>query len=172
MQQVVRTCRARGSHQCVTQKSFRTPTLFMTKHRAQRLTHQIEPSALVAENVSPAACARRFSLTIAAKRDRPGPRDRNHSGFAGRRACQRDKRIVRHHVALRLDQFANVRVFIGRAAAESQAGRFKLRAFKTRFAKASAHRAEKSLATLRCPYVIAWTAAPDTDDPSRFIADK
>ena len=138
----------------------------------QRLADQIEPSALIAEYISPAAGPRSFPLAIPSERNGSGSRDGHYSRLARCRAYQSHERIVRHDVVLRLDQLTNVSFFIRGAAAESQARRFELCAFETRFAEAAANRAKKSLPTFRFSDVIAWTSAADSDHASRFIADQ
>ena len=93
------------------------------KDGANALAHDIEAAAFIAEDIAPAASARRLPLRVFSECN--GPRARNHDNTRITGSCARksDAGIVCHYDPLCIKQFAQQRGLIIRPAAHTQTGR-------------------------------------------------
>ena len=114
------------------------PSFLVPQDRAQGLPHQVERAAFVAEHVSPAAGPGGHARGVPSEDHRPGAGDHDDPRFAAGRARQRDVRVVRNQIALRLDRFFGQRLLVVGTAAQAQARGLEQQRFRCADAAASA----------------------------------
>src|SRR5258707_1048196 len=94
MQRVVHIASLGGLKKNIAQGRRRAPAFLEAQRGAQSLACDIESSALVAEDVAPAARSRGASGGVAAERKRTGAGNSDNPRFAGRRAGEGYQAVV------------------------------------------------------------------------------
>jgi hypothetical protein len=148
----------------------------MPQNRAERLPYQIEGTALVAENITPAASARSPAIAVPAKNNRTCAGDRNYSRLAGSSACKRDPCIVSDEELRGRHQFAYHCLFVRWSAAEATANGFESKILNARMFPCGTNafldrRYEPPMSLLRTR-MVARSGMPFSQYSSIFVADE
>src|SRR5436309_7980267 len=123
MQSVVYIAGGGGLEEQIAQGSRGSPAFLEAQRGAQRLSRNVEASAFVAENVAPAAGARRPSGGVAAERKRAGAGYSDDPWLAGCRSGEGDQAVMRDDQRVGGKDLGKQRLFVFRSAAHTEAGR-------------------------------------------------
>ena len=159
----------------VVEGSAVTPAFMLPQSGAQGLASEIEASALVAKDVTPAARACGLPRPIAAKRQLPSAGDSDDAGRAGGGSGEGDEAVVRDEGKFAGHQFLQQIFFVRRTAAETRAERLKWNLRESslfaRHRHASENRASEFLAAIAGLDVIAGPAATVAHHAAGGVAD-